>query len=116
MLPMPFQSWNEIQIENSTGNAPNTANTMKNGATATYCGKASRYLFGGRVAGTAAAPTVVGTVLLVTAIQIAPARVSSRWIWSCASFQAWSGFFPAVSMFTSSLPIGEPMSESYGEK
>ena len=44
---MPFQEWNEIQIENSTGNAPNTANRMKNGETAAYCGSAWRYLFGG---------------------------------------------------------------------
>src|SRR5262245_11246337 len=69
---MPSQSWNEIQIENSTGNAPKIANTMKNGATATYCGSASRYLFGGRVAGPAVAPTAAGTALLVTAISDRP--------------------------------------------
>ena len=61
---MPSQEWNEIQIENSTGNAPKTANRMKNGEMAAYCGSAWRYLFGGLDGpGSSVVPTVAGTAL-----------------------------------------------------
>src|SRR4029453_8231375 len=70
---MPFQEWNEIQIENSTGNAPNTANRMKNGETAAYCGSAWRYLFGGLDGpGSLVVLMVDGSVLVVTAISDRP--------------------------------------------
>src|SRR6266581_6489689 len=69
---MPSQEWNEIQIENSTGNAPKIANRMKNGETAAYCGKAWRYLFGGLSDEVALAATSAGAALLVTAMSDRP--------------------------------------------
>src|SRR3954451_22341295 len=68
---MPSQEWNEIQIENSTGNAPKTANKMKNGETAAYCGNACLYLFGGFSLASVAAGTAV-TGLVVTAMSDRP--------------------------------------------
>src|SRR4051812_32182575 len=69
---MPSQEWNEIQIENSTGNAPKIANRMKNGATAAYCGRACRYLFGGLSTEVTVVLTAAGAALLVTAISDRP--------------------------------------------
>src|SRR3954468_20006990 len=69
---MPSQEWNEIQIENSTGNAPKIANRMKNGATAAYCGRACRYLFGGLSTEVTVVLTAAGAALLVTAMSDRP--------------------------------------------
>ena len=72
---MPSQEWNDIQIENTTGNAPKIANRMKNGEIAAYCGRRLPVLARRlrRGPGPWSRPTVVRRIaLLVTAISDRP--------------------------------------------